>query len=169
MSEGQKLIFMGGAPGVGKTVTCELLYRSLPDSICLEADDLWCKMNPFRADATTIPMIERNVSAVLRNFLEAGFQHVVLCWVLHEQDIIDRLLDPLHDLRFSFFSFTLVCEEGVLRRRWPRRRRVTGTIEHACHRLRQTRRLEATRLIDTTEMSVEEVVRAIIRQLDAAE
>lgn len=165
----QGLIFVGGAPGVGKTATCDLLYTRLPNSICLDGDDLWCKMNPFRADEFTIPMIERDVSAVLRNSLEAGFQHVILCWVLHERDIVDRILNSLNGLSFSFHSFTLACQEDVLRRRWAARHRAWGTVEHALHRLRQTRQLDGTHLIDTTAMPVGEVVEVIIEKLGEAD
>jgi broad-specificity NMP kinase len=164
MEEIQRLIFVGGAPGVGKTATCTRLYTALQNSICMDGDDLWCKMNPFRVDPTTVTMIEKNVSAVLRNFLEAGFQHTILCWVLHQQGIVDRLLGSLVDLSFSFTWVTLVCEEDELRRRWAATHSpASSDLEHACHRLRQTRQLEKSHIIDSTEMKVEDVVQAIIR------
>lgn len=167
MKEKQRLIFVGGAPGVGKTTTCEHLYASLPDSICVDGDDLWCKMNPFRVDHTTVTMIERNVGAVLRNFLEAGFRYSILCWVLHQQEIVDRLLGSLGDLSFSFSWVTLVCDKGALRRRWAATHSPSSnSFKHACHRLRQTRQLEKSSIIDNTEMGIEEVVHAIIRFIE---
>ena len=165
MAETQTLIFVGGAPGVGKTTTCELLYASLPNSICVDGDDLWCKMNPFRVDHTTVTMVERNVVAVLRNFLEAGFHHAILCWVLHQRDIVDRLVDSLSDLQFSFTWVTLVCDEDSLRRRWACTHTPGPGVKHACHRLRQTRQLHGTYFIDNTAMPIEEVVQTIIRKL----
>ena len=166
MEDAQRLIFVGGAPGVGKTTTCERLYVSLPNSICVDGDDLWCKMNPFRVDQTTVAMVERNVAAVLRNFLESGFQHVILCWVFHQQEIVDRVLASLADLTFAFSWVTLVCSEDALRRRWASSHKPESGFEHACHRLRQTRRLDRTHLIDNTAMPIEEVVQIIIRKLD---
>jgi broad-specificity NMP kinase len=160
----QRLIFVGGAPGVGKTTTCEHLYASLPDSICLDGDDLWCKMNPFRVDHATVTMIERNLAAVLRNSLEAGFRHVILCWVLHQKEIVHRLLEPLRDLPFSFSWVTLVCEEVALQHRWAATHSVSSSsFQQACHRLRQTRQLRNSHMIDNTATPVEEVVQTIIR------
>jgi broad-specificity NMP kinase len=167
MEEMQRLILVGGAPGVGKTATCTHLYTALQNSICVDGDDLWCRMNPFRVDPTTVTMIEKNVSAVLRNFLEAGFRHVILCWVLHQREIVDRLLGSLEDLSFAFSWVTLVCEEDELRRRWSATHSPSSSnFEHACHRLRQTRQLETSRIIDSTEMNVEDVVQVIIRIIE---
>jgi hypothetical protein len=161
MAGTRKLIFVGGAPGVGKSATCERLYRSLPNSICVDGDDLWCRMNPFRVDRVTTSMIEKNLAAVLRNFLEADFDYVILCWVLHLQEIVDRLLGSLQDLEFSFSWFTLVCDEETLRHRWAERPLPCAGLERALHRLRQTRQLEKSRIVDNTAMSIEEVVKGL--------
>jgi broad-specificity NMP kinase len=165
MQETQKLIFVGGAPAVGKTATCERLYGRLANCICVDGDDLWCRMHPFRVDEVTVPMVEKNVVAVLGNFLEAGFDHVILCWVLHRQDLIDRLVDALGAFRFEFYSFTLVCSEETLQRRWTSAPRPRPGFAHARTRLRQTRQLTHSHLIDTTSASVEQVADTILRAL----
>ena len=163
MNKSQKLIFVGGAPGVGKTATCEKLHRCLPDSIVLDGDDLWCKMNPFRIDQTTIEMIEKNITAVLRNFLETGFNHIILSWVLHKEDIVDRLLKSLGDRTFSFYWFTLVCDQDTLKDRWAKTHSWSpDDFNHATRRLQQTRLLTRSHIIDTTAISIEEVVRTLI-------
>jgi len=157
----QKLIFVGGPPGVGKTTTCTELGRLLPNSIWIDGDDLWCRMNPFRADDDTIPMVEKNIAAVLGNFLDAGFGHVMLCWVLHSRDVIDGLVERLSPRAFSFYSVTLICEEAVLRRRWALTHKDGFGVEHACRRLTQARELPGTALVDTTAMTAVEAATAI--------
>jgi hypothetical protein len=123
-------------------------------------------MNPFRVDHSTVTMVEKSVVAVLRNFLEAGFQHAILCWVLHQQEIVNRILDSLRDLSFSFSWVTLVCEEDTLRRRWASTHSSGSDLDRACHRLRQTRKLDRSHIIDNTGMPIEEVVQAIIRIIE---
>jgi hypothetical protein len=156
----QQLIFVGGPPGVGKTATCSLLYRRLTDSIYVDADDLWCRMNPFRVDPITVSMVERNVGAVLRNFLGAGFHYVILGWVLHQEDIVGRILGALDDVQFSFSWVTLVCEEHVLRQRWASTHTFGSDEEHSLRRLREARQLAHTCHIDTSTLPVEAVVSA---------
>jgi hypothetical protein len=106
-------------------------------------------------------MIERNIAAVLRNFLDAGFRYAILCWVLHKQEIVDRLLESLSDLSFSLSWITLVCDEDTLRRRWMSTHSPQGSVDHACHRLQQTRQLRRSHIIDNTALSIEDVVRTI--------
>jgi DNA polymerase III delta prime subunit len=163
----QQLIFVGGPPGVGKTATCDLLYRRLSNSICVDADDLWCRMNPFRVDPITVGMVERNVGAVLRNFLGAGFEYVIMGWVLHQEDIVGRILGALDDIQFCFSWVTLVCDEQVLRQRWASTHAVGADAEHALRRLREAKQLDRTCHIDTGTLSVEAVVQRIIAHVDS--
>jgi len=169
MNKSQKLIFVGGAPGVGKTATCERLYRSMPDSIMLDGDDLWCRMNPFRIDQRTISMIEKNITTVLQNFLEAGFSTIILSWVLHKEEIVDRLLKSLEDRTFSFYWFTLVCDQDTLRSRWTSTHSSSDDFKHASARLQQTRLLTQSHIIDTTAISFEEVVRIVVERIQNQE
>lgn len=160
----QQLVFVGGAPGVGKSATCDRLYQSLPESIWLDGDDLWCRMNPFRVNTVTTAMVEKNIGAVLRNYLDTRFQYVILSWVLHHPGIVDRILNYLGDATYAFSWVTLVCDEAVLRHRWSERSD-DGTFERAIERLKQTRHLERSRIIDTTDMTIEEVSRTIVHHV----
>jgi hypothetical protein len=112
--------------------------------------------------------VEKNVIAVLRNDLAAGFRHVILSWVLHDRAIVERICDGLRGIEFSLRWVTLVCDEGVLRQRWAATHEAGADMEHALLRLRQARDLERTRHIDTTNLSVEDVVDAIVTWLACA-
>ena len=161
MNGKQKLIFIGGAPGIGKSVTGDLLVQRLHDSIRVDGDELWCNMNPWRVDDITKAMVEKNIQGVLRNFLEAGFSYVILCWVLHVQGLIDKLVAGLSDLDFEFYSFTLVCDEATLKSRWdndPTRGPIT---QLALERLAQTKELKNGK-IDTTGITVDDAVEEIL-------
>jgi broad-specificity NMP kinase len=143
-----KLIFIGGPPGVGKTSVARELYASLRNSAWLEGDDLW-RMNPFTVNKRTVRMVERNIGCVLRSFLEVGFSHIILTWVLHREEIVHSLLDHISDHEFDFCHFTLLCDEATLLDRLTRDTDRTTTPDLARKRLNQTRQVASTH-IDTS-------------------
>ena len=159
-----KLIFIGGAPGIGKSAVSESLLRRLHSSIWLDGDDVWRRMNPWRVDEVTTKMVECNIQCVLTNFLKAGFSYVILSWVLHRQWLIDRLVRGLEGFQFDFHSFTLICDEATLEARWESDPTRGPISELALERLAQTRALETVR-IDTTGKSVEATVEDILAVL----
>ena len=162
-----KLIFITGAPGVGKTTVSRILFRRLLNSAWLDGDDVW-RMNPFRANDTTIPMVESNIQFVLRNYVSSGFSYVILSWVLHRQPIIDSMLKGLKGLEYDLFVFTLVCDEASLAARLksdPLRETIT---ELALKRLRQSKELE-TKKIDTTSREPEDIAHEILEFVNKTE
>ncbi len=78
----RKLIFVGGAPEVGKSAVMRELLTQLDGAVWLDADDVW-RMHPFIVSDATKSMVERNIQFVLRSFLESGFSYIFLTWVLH--------------------------------------------------------------------------------------
>ena len=57
------LVFIGGAPGVGKsTVANELLSRA-GNSVWLDGDDLW-RVQPFIVNEVTKDMVEKNMEVL---------------------------------------------------------------------------------------------------------
>ena len=57
----------------------------------MEADELW-RMSPVLVGDRARRMVESNIAHVLREYLAAGYAHVFLSWVLHRQDLIERLM-----------------------------------------------------------------------------
>ncbi|MDP6126003.1 MAG: hypothetical protein QGH20_09650 [Candidatus Latescibacteria bacterium] len=85
---------------------------------------------------------------------------MILTWVLHRQEIIDRIAAGLGDTFSRLFVFTLVCDEATLATRFnndPGRGAIT---ERAVERLQQTRDL-ATRQIDTSDLIPREITESI--------
>jgi len=161
-----KLVFITGAPGVGKNTVARLVFARLDGCAWLDGDDVW-RMNPFVVDDRTIRIVEANITFVLRSYLAAGFRHVIFTWVLHRQDIIDRLVAGLEGLEHDLSIFTLVCDEATLAER--RGRRNPGDAQRvglAFERLRQSREL-ATPKIDTTGRTPEEAAEEILAALAA--
>ena len=161
----KRLLFIGGAPGVGKSKVAHELLRLVKNSIWLDGDDLW-RMQPFVVNEAMTNMVERNIQFVLRSFLKAGFMHVFFTWVLHDQAIIDRILEGLDDERFQFSMFTLVCDKRTLLTRLSQDSERTTDVELALKRLRQTERLSSQKT-DTIDRGPEAIAKEIIQNLVA--
>ena len=111
------LYLIGGTMGVGKTATCQELKRMLPGAVLLDGD--WCwDADPFVVTDETKAMVMDNVCHVLGNFLRcSAYENVILCWVMHEQGIIDGILSRLDTSGCQVRTVSLVCSEEELRRR----------------------------------------------------
>jgi predicted ABC-type ATPase len=139
-----KLIIINGAPGVGKSAISNILFSKLGNSAFLDGDDVW-RINPFEVTEKTRSIVERNIIFVLRNYIEAGYEYVILAWVLHNQSITERLLINLKNLEFKVHIFTLICSEEILVERRHQQGRETDI---AIDRLRQSLNLK-TEKFDT--------------------
>ena len=155
-----KLIIINGAPGIGKTTIGRLLHNRLSNSAFLDGDEVW-RINPFEVNEKTKSLVEKNITLVLRNYFEAGYEYVILAWVLHQQSIIDRLVSHLDDLKPEIHIFTLVADESTLVARLQDDAQTTRNPDTATDRLRQSQLME-TNKIDTTGAKPEEIVREII-------
>ena len=113
----KKLIFVGGTMGVGKTTVGKLLKEKLPRCVYLDGD--WCwNASPFVVTEETKRLMLDNIQYLLGNFLACSeFSHVVLTWVMHEQKIVDALLDALRGHKFLFYQISLVCSPQTLEQR----------------------------------------------------
>lgn len=88
-----KTLFMiGGTMGVGKTTVGKLLKEELNNSVFLDGD--WCwDASPFQVTDETKTMVLDNICYLLNNFLHcSAYNNIIFCWVMHQQSIIDALL-----------------------------------------------------------------------------
>lgn len=112
-------------------------------------------------DSRTISIVESNIKFVLRNYLKAGFSYVLLIWVSHRQEIINRILSGLEGLDYELFVFTLVCDEKALRLRFEKDPARGPMSELPLQRLRESQELNTFK-IDTTKKQPEEVASEIV-------
>ena len=110
----KRLIIINGPMGVGKTAVCTELKKRLPDNVFLDGD--WCwDMRPFRITAQTRAMALDNICYLINNFLNCpAYQNVLLCWVLHEQALLDELTGRLTLDGCELRVFTLACSKETL-------------------------------------------------------
>jgi broad-specificity NMP kinase len=149
------LVFVAGPPGIGKTTTVRALFARLPSAAWLDGDDVW-RIRPFRVDEGSKRLVEDNIVGVLSGYLAAGYEHVLLSWVLHRQELVERLVSRLGQP--LSLHVALVCDPEEL----VSRRRARGESEHALalERLAQVRTTRAQTL-DTQGRSPDEVAEAV--------
>jgi 2-phosphoglycerate kinase len=155
----KKLIFIGGAPGVGKSTAAGLLLNDLNNSVWLDGDDLW-RMNPFIVDGNTKRMVEKNISFVLNSFLKGHFSYILFTWVLHLDSITHTILSSLEQDDFDFMHFTLTCDEKTLKDRISNDAGRTTDSSLAIKRLNESRKVKSLK-IDTADKTPLEIASAL--------
>ena len=160
------LYIIGGTMGVGKTTVCRILKEKLEGSVFLDGD--WCwDMHPFQVTEETKRMVQENIVFILNNFLSCtAYDHVIFCWVLHQQNIIDDLLARLRTDNCEVHLISLVCTPGELARRIQKD--VEAGIRGEDAAWRSLSRLAlydslSTLKLDVTELTPEETAGQILR------
>ena len=155
------LVFLGGPPGVGKSTVAPLVAKRLARRAWVDADDLW-RIFPWEVTDDTRAIVEANIQSVLRVFLQSRFDHVLLTWVLHREDLIDRLLGPLGSMCDSTHVIHLVSDEATLRERIAQQPERGRSLERALERLSQIRALRFPK-VDTHGLQPDLVAERIAR------
>ena len=111
------LYMIGGTMGIGKTTVCQQLKQDLPNSVFLDGD--WCwDASPFQVTDETKAMVIKNICYVLNNFLKcSAYENIIFCWVMHEQSIINSILEKLDTQNCEVKCISLVVDEKTLRER----------------------------------------------------
>ena len=103
--------------GVGKTTVCQQLKQDLPNSVFLDGD--WCwDASPFQVTGETKAMVTNNICYLLNNYLKcSAYENIIFCWVMHEQSIINSILEKLDTQNGEVKCVSLVADEKTLRER----------------------------------------------------
>ena len=160
------LYMIGGPMGVGKTTVCQALSAQLDRSVFLDGDWCWA-MHPFVVTEETKAMVTDNIVHLLSSFLRCSeIEHVIFCWVMHEQSIIDEILQKLPLNGCQVHSLSLVCSEDALKQRLRKDIdagfRTDDVIGRSLCRLAIYEKLNTIK-INTTHMTVDDVIQAIMR------
>lgn len=158
------LYLIGGPMGVGKTAACRELKTLLHKSVFLDGD--WCwDMHPFFVTQETKAMVMDNITHLLANFLQCSeIEHVIFCWVMHEQGIIDDFLARLPLKNVEVITVSLLCDPNTLTRRLEKDIdegiRTPDVIARSLDRLPMYNALRTIKL-DTSRMTSHETAQAI--------
>ena len=160
-----RLILVGGEAWTGKTTVARLLLSSLDNAAWLDGDDVW-RVHPGSVEDPRLRTSDVNMAFVVRTYLCAGFDHVILSSiVLSDQQITERILGllregelPEHDL----VRLTLTADEATLRDRALAR---DGEADPQFRLRERAAALSGTVHVDTTGRSPEEVLAQLLAEL----
>lgn len=146
--------------GIGKTTVCQHLKKELFNSVFLDGD--WCwDASPFQVTDETKGMVLDNITHVLNNFIRcSAYENIIFCWVMHEQSIIDAILEKLDLSDCRVRSISLIAGEKAVRERIAsdiaKGIRTPDAMERSLARLPLYQKLNTIK-IDTTGKSVQEI------------
>ena len=152
--------------GAGKTTVCNILKKKLKNSVFLDGD--WCwNMEPFQVTEETKAMVMDNITHILNNFLAcSAYDHVIFCWVLHEQEILDTLLSRLDCRNAEVHLYSLILDEKSLEKRLNKDicqgLRQKDILERSIERIPlyeklNTKKIHVSRQKDILERSIERI------------
>ena len=160
------LYLIGGTMGVGKTTVSRQLKQDLPNSIFLDGD--WCwDASPFQVTEETKAMVTDNICYLLNNFLHcSAYENVIFCWVMHQQAIIDSIVEKLDTQNCDVKCISLIADESNLRKRLTKdvekAIRAEDVIERSVERIPMYLTLNTIK-IDTSEKTVAMITSEIMQ------
>lgn len=160
------LYLVGGTMGVGKTTVCQQLKKEMNNSVFLDGD--WCwDASPFRVTEETKAMVTDNIRYLLNNFIAcSAYENIIFCWVMHEQSIIDSILDTLNLDNVNVKCISLMCNDNTLRSRLGKDIqagiRTPDVLDRSLARLEKYSSLNTTK-INTDGKTVNEIAAEIIQ------
>ena len=160
------LYLIGGTMGVGKTTVSQQLKQDLPNSVFLGGD--WCwDASPFQVTEETKAMVTDNICYLLNSFLHcSAYENVIFCWVMHEQSIIDSIVEKLDVKNCDVKCISLITDEINLRKRLTadveNGIRTADVIDRSVARISLYQTLDTIK-IDTSNKTVQMIADEIIQ------
>lgn len=157
----KQLYFIGGTMGVGKTTVSQQLKKDLNNSVFLDGD--WCwNSHPFQITEETKRMVIDNICYLINNFLHCSvYENVIFCWVMHEQAIIDSIMERIDTKCCNIKCISLIADENHLYSRLlkdiSQGLRSMDSIEKSMERIPMYDKLNTIK-IDTNCKTIQEIV-----------
>ena len=111
-------------------------------------------------------MVVRNICYLLNSFLHCSvYENIIFCWVMHEQSIIDSILEKLDIDSREVKRISLIADESNLRRRLTadvtRGARTADIIDRSVARMSMYRTLDTIK-VDTSNKTVQVIADEIM-------
>lgn len=159
-----KLYIITGPAGVGKSTISKALAESMNKSALVEGDDIYHLVcggyeSPWK-EGNHLDVFWKNCIDVIRNFLNSGYD-VVFNYIISKEKI--------EELRKVFASFetkfvVLIADEETILKRDALRAKDCQMKERCIELLNNFKKqnFNSDSILDTSDLSVEEVIRCIL-------
>lgn len=161
----KNLYLIGGTMGVGKTSVSQCMKQELPNAVFLDGD--WCwDADPFQITVETKEMVIDNICYLLNRFIHcSAYDNIVFCWVMHEQSIIDTILDRISTAGCVVKVISLMAGKDTLTERIMKDaeggRRSMDVLERSIARLPLYQAVSSVK-VKTDGRTVHEIAKEII-------
>lgn len=154
------IYLIGGTMGVGKTTLGQYLKKELNNAIYLDGD--WCwDAHPFIVNDVTKKMVMNNICFLLNSYIQSNcYENIIFTWVMHEQSIIDEIVENLDLKDYTLKTISLVCDkrtlENHIRKDVQNHIRDIEVLERSLARLDLYQKLDTIK-IDVSNQTLEEI------------
>ncbi|MEK4418410.1 AAA family ATPase [Bacillus sp. FSL K6-0268] len=159
-----KLVFITGAPGVGKTETGQKLIHFCPNNSALIDTDKLGSIQPFKIDDDFYELVGKNLKACINNFHDHKYQLLIITGVLIPEGMYKHIIDFVSDkTKFEYKIYGLQANEETIINRINNDNKGQNPIQRKkwLHVNDEILHIEKIQIIDTTNFSIGEVVYAI--------
>lgn len=160
------LYLIGGTMGVGKTSVSQCIKQKLPNTVFLDGD--WCwDANPFQVTKETKEMVIDNICYLLNRFIQCSvYENIIFCWVMHEQSIIDTILNKINTTDCIVKIVSLMANKETLAERIMRDidsgSRDADVLKRSIARLPLYQSINSVK-VETDSKTVHEIAEEIIK------
>ena len=162
----KQLIVIIGPNAVGKSTAAKCMVEKIPQTAYVDSD--WCRcMNPFLLTDITKEIVKENIYYLLHNYLTCvEIETVIFTYSWHggRKEIYDRVIEQFRNDGIEFVENIIIlkCSEEENVRRALEDKRDEERVERGKKTFSFYDDFDYP-CIDTTEMSVTEVVESILR------
>lgn len=162
----KRLYLLGGPMGVGKTTVGHSLADRLKNAIYLEGDLGW-KDIPFIINEENKKRVINNIIEMVILAFEKDYQNVILGWVMDFQSTIDEIVSRIKIQGLRIYPISLIANSETISARLENdikigARKDDGVVERSLKRIPRYESLKTIK-IDTTSLSINEVVESILK------
>jgi shikimate kinase len=161
----KKYIVINGTMGAGKSSVGRCIAEKLGQAAFIDGDFV-IEMHPYVDHAETFDMQRSNIVHMSKNYISfEKCDYVILSWIMGEVRAA-KTISEISALGFKVYHFLLTCSEAALTKRWHDDTindwRTKENLSMAIEILTEFNKRTDCVLVDTTDLSVDEVAEKVI-------
>jgi len=164
-----RIVVITGTCGVGKTETAQRLIHLFPEKSALLETDALVGQYPFRVakiDEAFHALVVSNLRNCINTYRQWGTENLLICGVVVPGGIYSELGDLLDDPASEWIFYGLQASEDTIKNRIIKDSEKLLTAPHRLqwfHLNEKVKEISGCRLIDTNNLTLDEVVKTIAR------